>query len=62
MRKLIMGIVEFREKRLPQYAKQFSELALTQAPDALLSDLDRFRSERRHLQANPYGSVSIAVA
>ena len=24
MRKLIMGIVEFREKMLPQYAKQFT--------------------------------------
>src|ERR1700761_2026177 len=35
MRKLIMGIVEFREKMLPQYAKQFSKLALLQAPDAL---------------------------
>lgn len=35
MRKLIMGIVEFREKMLPQYAKQFSKLALSQAPDAL---------------------------
>ena len=35
MRKLIMGIVEFREKMLPQYAKQFSSLALAQKPDAL---------------------------
>ncbi|WP_250475110.1 carbonic anhydrase [Caballeronia sp. GAFFF1] len=35
MRKLIMGIVEFRENMLPQYAEQFSKLALAQAPDAL---------------------------
>jgi carbonic anhydrase len=35
MRKLIMGIVEFREKMLPHYAKQFSSLALSQHPDAL---------------------------
>ena len=35
MRKLIMGIVEFREKMLPQYARQFSSLALSQHPDAL---------------------------
>ena len=32
MRKLIMGIVEFRERMLPHYAEQFSKLAL--APDA----------------------------
>ncbi len=35
MRKLIMGIVDFRERMLPQYATRFRELALTQAPDAL---------------------------
>jgi carbonic anhydrase len=35
MRKLIEGIVEFREKMLPHYAKQFSKLALAQTPDAL---------------------------
>ena len=35
MDKLIMGIVEFREKMLPQYSKQFSKLALAQTPDAL---------------------------
>ena len=35
MRKLIMGIVDFRERLLPQYARRFEELALTQAPDAL---------------------------
>ncbi len=35
MRKLIMGIVDFRERMLPQYAKRFSTLALTQSPDAL---------------------------
>jgi carbonic anhydrase len=35
MRKLIMGIVEFREKMLPQYAEQFSKLALAQTADAL---------------------------
>jgi carbonic anhydrase len=29
------GIVEFREKMLPQYAEQFSKLALAHAPDAL---------------------------
>ena len=35
MHKLIMGIVEFREKMLPQYAAQFASLARGQAPDAL---------------------------
>lgn len=35
MRKLIMGIVDFRERMLPQYAERFRELALTQTPDAL---------------------------
>lgn len=36
MRKLIMGIVDFRERMRPQYAERFRELALGQAPDALL--------------------------
>lgn len=35
MLKLIMGIVEFRENGLPQYAEQFHKLALAQTPDAL---------------------------
>jgi carbonic anhydrase len=35
MRKLIMGIVEFREHLLPQYAERFRDLADGQAPDAL---------------------------
>ncbi|APA85073.1 carbonic anhydrase [Paraburkholderia sprentiae WSM5005] len=35
MRKLIMGIVEFREKMLPQYAEQFSKIALAQTADTL---------------------------
>ena len=35
MRKLIMGIVDFREHMLPQYADRFRDLALTQSPDAL---------------------------
>ena len=35
MRKLIMGIVDFRERLLPQYAETFRDLALTQKPDAL---------------------------
>ncbi len=35
MRKLIMGIVDFRERMLPQYAKRFRSLALAQSPDAL---------------------------
>lgn len=35
MRKLIRGIVEFREKSLPQYVDRFRELSLGQAPDAL---------------------------
>ena len=30
-----MGIVDFRERMLPQYAKRFRDLALTQSPDAL---------------------------
>src|SRR5262245_13425696 len=35
MRKLIMGIVDFRERMLPQYQERFRELAHTQTPDAL---------------------------
>jgi carbonic anhydrase len=35
MRKLIMGIVDFRERLLPQYAERFRSLAESQAPDAL---------------------------
>jgi carbonic anhydrase len=35
MRKLIQGIVDFRERLLPQYAEQFQKLARGQAPDAL---------------------------
>lgn len=35
MRKLIMGIVDFRERMLPQYAERFRDLASTQSPDAL---------------------------
>lgn len=35
MRKLIMGIVDFRERMLPQYAERFRGLALTQTPDAM---------------------------
>ena len=30
-----MGIVDFRERMLPQYAKRFRDLALAQSPDAL---------------------------
>jgi carbonic anhydrase len=35
MRKLIQGIVDFRERMLPQYALRFRELAPAQSPDAL---------------------------
>jgi carbonic anhydrase len=35
MRKLIKGIVDFRERLLPQYAQRFQDLALGQSPDAL---------------------------
>ena len=35
MRKLISGIVEFRERLLPRYAERFRDLALAQTPDAL---------------------------
>src|SRR5271169_216428 len=30
-----MGIVDFRERMLPQYERRFEALALTQSPDAL---------------------------
>lgn len=36
MRKLISGIVEFREQKLPHYAARFRDLALAQKPDALM--------------------------
>jgi carbonic anhydrase len=35
MRKLIKGIVDFRERLRPQYAERFRELAQGQTPDAL---------------------------
>ncbi len=35
MRKFLRGIVEFRERLLPQYAERFRDLAKGQAPDAL---------------------------
>lgn len=35
MRKLIWGIVEFREHQLPQYAEHFRDLAGGQSPDTL---------------------------
>jgi carbonic anhydrase len=35
MRKLIEGIVEFREKKLPDYVARFRALAAGQSPDAL---------------------------
>ncbi|SJZ79052.1 carbonic anhydrase [Enhydrobacter aerosaccus] len=35
MKKLILGIVDFRERLLPQYADRFRGLAKVQAPDAL---------------------------
>ena len=36
MEKLIEGIVQFRERMLPQYAQHFKDLALTQMANALL--------------------------
>jgi carbonic anhydrase len=36
MLKLIKGIVDFRERLLPEYAERFRQLAQGQAPDALL--------------------------
>src|SRR5258708_19012170 len=35
LQKLIAGIVDFRERMLPQYAQRFKELALSQTPDVL---------------------------
>jgi carbonic anhydrase len=35
VQKLIAGIVDFRERMLPQYAQRFKELALSHSPDAL---------------------------
>jgi carbonic anhydrase len=36
MRKIVMGIINFREHLLPRYEARFRELAEEQAPDALL--------------------------
>lgn len=36
MKKLVKGIVEFRQKLLPEYREKFARLALGQSPDALL--------------------------
>jgi carbonic anhydrase len=35
MRKLVEGIVDFRERLLPQCAEGFKKLAFSQSPDAL---------------------------
>jgi len=35
MKKLVRGIVEFRQKSLPEYRETFARLALGQSPDAL---------------------------
>jgi carbonic anhydrase len=35
MKKLIQGIIDFRQKALPDYSETFARLALGQAPDAL---------------------------
>jgi carbonic anhydrase len=35
MRKLILGIVDFRDRLLPHYAERFHDLSFGQAPDAL---------------------------
>ena len=35
MKKLVKGIVEFREKLLPAYREKFAKLALAQSPDTL---------------------------
>jgi carbonic anhydrase len=35
VRKLIMGIVDFRERKLTRYAERFSKLARAQSPDTL---------------------------
>ena len=35
MRKLLLGLIEFRETNLPLYAERFSELAIGQQPDTL---------------------------
>ena len=36
MRKLIYGIVEFRERELPRYAERFRDLAFAHSPDTLM--------------------------
>jgi carbonic anhydrase len=36
MHKLIWGIVEFRERQLPGYARRFRDLALAQSPDTFM--------------------------
>ena len=36
MRRLISGIVEFRERQLSKYAERFRDLALAQSPDTLI--------------------------
>ena len=67
MRKLILGIVDFRERLLPQYAERFRDLAQGQSPDALFitcSDsrvvpdllvVDRSRRPVRHAERRQPG-------
>lgn len=40
MRKLILGIIEFRNEKSHDYRKKFARLALGQSPDALFSFFD----------------------
>jgi len=57
MRKLIQGIVEFREQQLPQYAQRFRELAGGQAPDTLFITCADSRVEPNLLASTEPGEL-----
>lgn len=58
MRKLIQGIVEFREQQLPQYAQRFRELAARgQAPDTLFITCADSRVEPNLLASTEPGEL-----
>ena len=61
MRKLIMGIVEFRERMRPQYARRVRALALGQAPDALLVTGSDGRATPQLLASTHPGEETIAA-
>jgi carbonic anhydrase len=59
MRKLLRGIVDFRERQLPQYAEKFRHLATGQAPDALFVSCSDSRVDPNLLASTDPGDLFV---